>query len=300
MAWVKLSRSQAMNRHTLITLGVFAVLILLIAVPWRGKVEAPGLRRAERQAVLLSAEPGRLKWRVDDGAIVREGEPMFQLDSMEVDHAIQTGRAQYDAVQADQTAGIYNPGRRGDQQSTGARLAEAAAALVRAQSRAQSLQILAPFAGQVRDVPTGLRNGDDIRRGEKFGILVTAGSSIVEAYVAEADLDRVALGARAVFIPVDGETVSLKVSEIAHVSTQSLDVQELASTNSGPVAVRRREGGALMPEFAIYRIILVGEQPLPGTAERIAGSVVIDAPARSLIATVYHRAVAVLMREASP
>lgn len=300
MAWVKLSRTQRLNKHTAVTLGVFALLILALAVPWRGKVEAPGLRRAERQATLLSSEPGRLTWRVADEAWVKEGEVMFRLESMEVEHAIRSARAQYDAAQADQTAGVFNPGRRGDTQTAGARVAEAAAALVRAQARAQSLQILAPFAGIVRDVPSGLGPGDDIRRLERLGVLVTGGASVVEAYVAEADLDRVAPGAHAVFIPVDGETVALKVAEMAHVSTQALEVPELASIHGGPVPVRRKEGGALVPDGAIYRVMLAGEKPLPGTPERIVGSVVIDAPARSVLSVVYHRAVAVLMREASP
>ncbi len=300
MAWVKLSRTQRVNRHMVVTLTVFALLIVALAVPWRGKVEAPGLRRAERQATVLSSEPGRLTWRVADNAVVKEGDVMFRLESMEIDHAIRTARAQYDQAQSDQTAGVFNPGRRGDTQTAGARVAEAAAAFVRAQARAQSLQIVAPFSGMVRDVPAGLRPGDDIRRLERLGVLVTGGASVVEAYVAEADLDRVVPGARAVFIPVDGQTVALKVAEMAHVSTQTLDVQELASNHGGPVPVRRKEGGALIPDGAIYRIVLVGQTPLPGTPERIVGSVVIDAPARSVLSVVYHRAVAVLMREASP
>ena len=266
MAWVKLSRTTRLNKNTVITLSVFAVLILAVCVPWRGKVEAPGLRRAERQATLLSAEPGRLKSMVAEDARIKEGDVLFKLESMEVDHAIQEAQAQLEAAQADQVAGAYNPGRRGDQQSTNARVAEAAAALVRAQSRAQSLQIVAPFAGVVRDMPSGLRIGDDIKRLEKLGELVTGGASVVEAFVAEADLDRVVLGAAAVFIPVDGPTVRLRVAEMAHVSTQSLDIPELASTHGGPVPVRRKDNsGSLVPDGAIYRILLTGDSPLPGT-----------------------------------
>ncbi|MBS0537872.1 MAG: hypothetical protein JSR47_03905 [Proteobacteria bacterium] len=300
MTWAKISRTTRLNRHTVVTLSVFALLILALAVPWRGKVEAPALLRAERQANLLSSEPGRLKAMIAEGTRVAEGQVMFQLESMEIDHAILAARAQLIAAQADQTAGIYNPGRRGEQQSAGARVAEATAALVRAQSRLQSLQIVAPFAGVVRDIPTGLQVGADIRRLEKLGVLITGGASVVEAFVAEADLDRVTVGARASFIPVDGPTQEVKVAEMAHVSTQTLEVQELASTLGGPVPVRRKEGGALIPEEAIYRVLLVGEKPLPGTPSRVVGHVVIDAPARSALGIVYHRAVAVLMREASP
>lgn len=42
-----------------------------------------------------------------------------------------------------------------------------------------------------------------------------------------------------------------------------------------------------MPDGAIYRILLDGEELLPGTPERIVGIVVIDAPARSALSVIY-------------
>jgi hypothetical protein len=42
-----------------------------------------------------------------------------------------------------------------------------------------------------------------------------------------------------------------------------------------------------VPDGAIYRILLDGEELLPGTPERIVGIVVIDAPARSALSVIY-------------
>ena len=298
--WAKLPTVRKPNRYTWGTLAVFALLLLALLVPWRGRVDAPALLRSERQVVLMAAEPGRLVSMVSEKARVTEGEVLFRMDSVEIDHDIAAARAQLEAAQAEQTAGTYNPERRRAQQAALARTSEAGAALARSESRAGSLEVTAPFAGEVRDIPTDLRVGAQIRRLERLGILVAADSSVVEAFVSEADLDRVQLGAAARFIQVDGDTLVLKVAEVAHASTRALEVIELASTHEGPISVRRGAQNTLVPEHALYRVLLVGEQPLGMTTSRTVGTVVIDAPPRSIADIIYRRAVALFLREASP
>jgi putative peptide zinc metalloprotease protein len=159
--------------------------------------------------------------------------------------------------------------------------------------------VRAPFAGELKDVPPDLRIGDDIRRLERLGILIASTVAVVEAYVTEADLDRVRTGASTRLIPLDGRTLPLVVSEVAHVSTRALDVPELASTNEGPIAVRRGTGGILVPERAIYRVILTTSDPSAETTSRLAGRVVIEAAPRSFIDILYRKTVALVIRESS-
>jgi putative peptide zinc metalloprotease protein len=299
-AWHKLPTVRRPSRRTLISAGLLTLLLLVLVVPWRGRVDAPALLRAERQIVLLAAEPGRLISMVPDGTRVAEGEVAFRTESVEVDHDIAAARAQLDVAQAEQTAGIYNPERRRAQQAALARTSQASAALARSESRAGLLQIVAPFAGVVRDVPPDLRIGAQVRRLERLGVLVGGGDSVVEAFVSEADLERVQLGAAARFVPVDGETLHLVVSEIAHGSTRVLEVEELASVHEGPIAVRKGPRNSLVPEHALYRIVLKGEQPLGAVRSRTVGTVVIDAEPRSIADIVYKRVVALFLREASP
>jgi hypothetical protein len=151
----------------------------------------------------------------------------------------------------------------------------------------------------MRDIPPALRVGDDIRRLELLGVLVSSDASFVEAYVGEPDLDRVAPGARASFILVDGETLPLVVSEVAHVSTRALEVPELASTNAGPIPVRHGPSNTVVPDRAIYRVILTGDGSLPAAASRRAGRVAIEAPTRSIAAVIYRRTVALILRESA-
>ncbi len=299
-AWVRLPTVRRPNRHTLTTLFAITLLLLAVLMPWRGKVDAPALLRAERQVVLLAAEPGRLVELVRQGQKVEEGDVLFRMESAEIEHDIAAARAQLEAAQAEQTAGTYNPERRRAQQATLARTSEAAAALARSESRAALMRVTAPFAGVVSDIPADLRPGTEVRRLERLGVLVADSASIVEAFVSEADLDRVSTGATARFVPVDGPTLTLTVNEIAHASTRVLEVPELASTHEGPIAVRKGAQNSLVPEQALYRVILAGERPLEPTRSRTVGTVVIDAQPRSLADIVYRRAVALFLREASP
>ena len=299
-AWAELSVHARINAHTLVTMAVFALLFAALVVPWRGRVDAPALLRSDRQLTLLAAEPGRLVWMVPQAARVAEGEVIYRFESMEVEHEIATAKAKLAAAQADQNVGSFNPARRRDQPATSARAAEAAAAVVRAESRARNLELKAPFAGDVRDIPNDLRLGDDVRRLERLGVLVSTAPSTIEAYIAESDLDRVAVGAKARFISADGPTLTLTVAEVARTSTRALEVPELASLYEGAIPVRKTGSGPLVPDGAIYRVLLMGSPPLGPTASRTVGDVVIDAPRRSPAVTLYRRAVAIVMREAPP
>jgi putative peptide zinc metalloprotease protein len=299
-AWRKLPTVRRPNRRTLISAGLLALLLLALVVPWRGRVDAPALMRAERQIVLLAAEPGKLVSMMPNGTRVSEGEVIFRTESVEIDHDIAAARAQLDAAQAEQTAGTYNPDRRRGQQAASARTSQASAALARSESRAGLLQITAPFAGVVRDVPSDLWIGAQVRRLERLGVLVADGQSVVEAFVSEADLDRVQLGAAARFVPVDGKTLDLVVADISHAPTRVLEVEELASVHEGPIAVRKGPRNSLVPEHALYRVVLKGEQPLGAVGSRTVGTVVMDAEPRSVADIFYKRVVALFLREASP
>jgi putative peptide zinc metalloprotease protein len=298
IVWGAIVRRTPLNRPMLVTFGLALLLLAGLFVPWRGRVDAPGLLRADRQMVLMAAEPGRLVSMVRPGATVAEGDVLFALDSADVSHSIAVSRAQLEAAQAASTTSAFDPDRRRGQQASYARVSEAIAALSRAEAKSANLSVRAPFAGEIRDVPPDLRIGDDIRRLERLGVLVAGGPQLVEAYVAEPDLARIARGAPARIVLLDGRTLPLTVAEIAQASTRGLDVPELASTHDGPIAVRRTGSGPLVPESAIYRVVLTGGEAAAATS-RLPGRVVIDAEARSIGGILYRRVVALLLRESS-
>jgi putative peptide zinc metalloprotease protein len=299
--WARIATSRRPNLRTLATLSVCAVLVASLFVPWHGRVDAPGLLRSEQQLDLLAAEPGRLVAMARENSRVAKGEVLFRLESVDIERAFKVAAAQLEAAQAGLSTGAFDTDRRRAQQTSYAKVSEATAALLKAQTRAASLLVRAPFAGEIRDIPASLRLGDDIRRREALGVLVSPQSSIVEAYVAEADLDRVAPGAKATLLLLDGTSLPLVVSDVDHASTRQLEVQELASIHDGPIPVRRGSSNVLVPDRTIYRVLLVRDDdgqasPVP---TRLVGRVVIEAPKRSAAAAIYRRVVALAMRESS-
>ena len=297
--WAEIVSKNRPNLHSWVTLTLVVLLLSLLFVPWRGRVDAPALLKADKQVALLAAEPGRLAFMVEPHTPVREGQDIFLFESVDISHSLDVARAQLEVAQAEYAVTSFNPDKRRAQQASYARISEVTASLSRAEARAANLRVRAPFAGTLKDVPPDLRIADDVRRGEKLGILIASDRTQVEAYVAEPDLDRVHVGAGAKLILIDGRVVPLVVQDIAHASTRSLDVPELASTNEGPIAVRRGPSSTLVPDRSIYRVVLSATNPAFTATTRLVGRVAIDAPARSAADLIYRKTVALLLRESA-
>lgn len=299
IALARIGTSTPLNRHGVLTLLTLVALVGLAVFPWRGRVDAPGVLRAARQATLYTVEPGRLVKLTETGARVPTGAVLFTLESADIDHVLRTSAAQLAGAQADLASRSFDSERRRAQQAAMAMASAAAATLAHAEARAADLAVIAPFPGVLTDVPAALRRGDDLKRLEPLGVLIDPTAPIVEAYVGEADLDRVLPGARAAFLSEDGPRIALLVRDVDRVSTRVLEAAEIASPNGGALPARKDGHGAIVPEHAVYRVQLVFAGTPPPVTRRMAGHVVIEAPAESLARATYRRAVAVLRRESA-
>jgi putative peptide zinc metalloprotease protein len=295
--WTRLTATARLNLHTFATVAGLAGLVALLVIPWRGRVDAPGILRAAQQAPVLVAEPGCLIWLAASNTRVEVGSVVARLESVEIAHAVAVAHAQLDAAKAELTARSVDSDQRRSLQAALARRSEATTAVARAEERAASLELRAKTSGLIRDVPSGLRIGDCLARSELVGVIVDPASALV--YVDEAVLDRVAVGATAGFVRADRPELDLRVSGVAETSTRSLDVPELASTDGGPIGVRETKAGTRVPEHAVYRVSLDVDTPSNSVRSRTVGYVVIEAASRSFANSLYRRAIALLRREAS-
>jgi putative peptide zinc metalloprotease protein len=297
--WTRLGVKVRPNLHTFATVTAVAVLVAVLVIPWRGRIDAPGLLRAAQQAPVLVAEPGCIVWLAEPNTRVDAGAVVARLESVEIAHAVAVARAQFAAAEAELTTRSVDSERRRSRQAALARRSEAIAAVARTNERSASLELRAKTSGLIRDIPPGLRVGDCLARSEPIGVIVDHTSALVEAYVGEADLDRVAVGATARLVRAETPELDLRVSGVAQTSTRALDVPELASTHGGPISVRSTKAGTLVPEHAVYRVTLDVLSQSNSVRSRNAGYVVFEAPPRSFAASLYRRAVALLRREAS-
>ncbi|CAP56370.1 hypothetical protein GDI2427 [Gluconacetobacter diazotrophicus PA1 5] len=136
-------------------------------------------------------------------------------------------------------------------------------------------------------------------------IIRTTKSRDKTPYVDEADIDQLRVGARAWFRAPgsDVPATDARVASISAASIRELDSPEAASVYGGHVQARKDEAGRLIPDSAIYRVILVPDQETPGhgaggAALRQPGVAIIQCRPVSLLARVYRKTVSLLMGEA--
>ncbi len=302
------------NRRSLCTTAGLGIVLLLAAIPWQTRVQAPALARAAQQSRLIAPVGARLEHILAaPGQAVAAGAPLFVLASPDLDHELRTLRQRIDVLawQLDfqsmrrETVGSV-PAAQQELQAARARLS----VLERQQAQ---LTLAAPFAGVLAERAEPLAAGEWVGAGEWLGTLAAPKRALIEAYVAESDLRRVQRGDRARFLPDDpGQPAwSLQVMSVAATATRRLGaVPELASANGGGIAAERAprsarpehagESEEWAPEQAIYRVLLQpASDAAPGLpqAQALRGTALIDGQAESLLLRAWRRVAAVLVRE---
>ena len=298
VVWRRRLGDRQPGRRALATLGCCAVALVLVVVPWPREVSAPALLRAAKQTTLYVAEPGQLVKRSVNGAAVAAGAPIFVLASPTLAYRKAVSLATLSGVDARMKGQAFDP-EQADMIGVGQQELQGALASVdQVAAQEALLTVRAPFAGVITDVPVTLHDGEWLPRRETLGTLIDPSSSVVEAFIGEADLPRVHPGAHARFFPENGDPpLEMTVAGVGAVSVRSLDVPELASIYGGGVAVRKDSDNRLVPETAVYRATLLPEKNGAQITRRQRGSVNIEADRRSPIGMIYRKAVALLISE---
>lgn len=305
--WYQRRKDYRMNRHTAVT-GTLLVAALLIAlVPWPGRVDAPALLRAERQASLFVPVGAQLlKQDAVHGAHVTAGTALFQLKSPDLEHEVQKLDAEIELLRQQasyQRRAIDDAARQSVAQDE---LQSALKRRMALQEQTAALDVRAPFDGVMVDVATPLMTGEWLPQGEWLGTLAAPGQTLVEAFVSESDRERLSVGASAVFRPEDPRRSSqrMSVEDIGQTAVRKLtSTPELASVYDGRIPSQLDDQRVPVPEQALYRVLLRPQQA-PDTEHNdpitvLRGNVTIDAASRSLLLQGWRSALTILIREAS-
>jgi putative peptide zinc metalloprotease protein len=296
--WKKALKTVRMNRRLLTTIVIAGLALLVLILPWRTNLTAPGLLRAEHQTILYVAEPGQLAKLARNGDRVGEGDAIFVLQSPTIAFHKASAEAALAGIEARMKGQAFDPEQAASLEVGWQELQGAVATLDQVEAQEAVLTVRASFAGVVTDVPPSLRLGEWLQRREALGMLVDPSNVMVEAYIGEGDLARIHAGADAKFYPENGdEPIELTVASIGTASVRVLDTTDLASVYGGGIAVRKDATNKLQPESAIYRAVLTPKQPGLALSKRLRGTVNIEADRTSLIARIYRRAVSVVIRE---
>lgn len=298
--WGKRRTALRWNPASLRT-GLLAMLVLVLALlPWNSTVRAPALLRAGQQAALYAPSGAKLLSMPEQGQKITAGTALFQLVDPELDHRLASVERELTRLRWQNSFLVMDRASAANLRVVRqdyAAAQEKHAALKLEQDR---LTIRAPFDGQVADLASPLLPGEWVSDGEWLGTLTAPGAALIEAFVDERDLERLAIGNEATFIAEAGgwDRIPLKVVNLATTATTRLqNVPELASTHGGGIATLPDTRHGPVPEKAIYRVTLAaadGHQlPLA-----LRGEVHIEGDRQSLALRLLTGAIAVLRREA--
>jgi putative peptide zinc metalloprotease protein len=299
--WWKRRADVRLTPRTALAGGAAIVVLVLLIVPWRTKVEAPAvIKSAQHVGVFVPEFGARLvKLNVASGQIVQKGELLAQLVSPDIEFKLHQARAEVEILQwqisargAD--AGLLEKSLIAEQQY-GAALAEYRSL----SDQLSRLDVVSPFAGRVVDLFDGLERSDWLPAKTRLMSVVDPAGSVVEAYVDEADLDRISAGQPASFFAdADSRTdIPLKVREIASASTRVLGEAMLASSAGGPIAVRPTKQNTLVPDRTLYRVTLSVDPASAPPDRMLRGVALLEGRSVSLISRAWRAVLAVLIRE---
>ena len=282
---------------------VLAILLAgLVFVPWPTRLSASGhLKPQESFTVYAPAGAQLVELPFRDGSEVRQGATLVKLASPDL--TLRWQRAETRLVQLREQAAAASVGDTALQQNVQVlqqELAAAQAERASVQADAARHAPAAPFAGRVHAIDPELKPGDWVRRQEPLLTLVRPGAWIVETYLDEDAIRRVAPGDTARFYAdgLAGPALPLRVASVDKDAARVLPQAMLAVKNGGSVLTRDKDG-QLVPERSVYRVVLQAEED-PGAlaGHDWRGTVVIhgrwEAPALQYV----RAALAVLWREA--
>ncbi|RMQ50889.1 hypothetical protein ALQ04_01856 [Pseudomonas cichorii] len=301
--WARRRKDYRMNRNTLITATVLTALLLAACLPWRSSVQAPALLRASQQATLLVPNGARLQnIHVKPGQVLQRDQAMFSLEAPTLSHELSSLELQIKTLR-------WQLSFQHMDKDTAARLPVVQRELDSAQERynalrsqIEQLQIRAPFDGTLVDIAEPLAAGQWLPPGEWLATLAAPDNGLIEAFVSEQDMQRIAADNRAWFYPEDlsRARIELQVRSIEQTAVRKLtSAPELASDYQGSIATRLNKEHEPIPEQAVYRVLLRPSGPSPAIEQAIRGNVSIDAETRSPLLHAWKNVVAVLIREAA-
>lgn len=299
--WWRLAREQRLNPAQRRSLVFAGGLLLLLVLPWQQEITRTALLRPAQYARFYAPEAARIvAVPVRDGQAVAAGSELLRTESPELDYEWRRAIAEVDTLQRQFQRNSAVAGLREFGEVMAGRLAEAQAVARSVAQRRERLRLLAPSAGRVVDLDATLQPGQWIAKGQPLLMLVADERQLVETFVPERELPRVALGARARFHANagDGAPQPARVVAVDRASTTVLPEPWFADRYDGDVPTRQGARGELQSHEAIYRVLLEPESHADALPRMLPGRVVIEAERRSILGAMAEGVVAVLRREA--
>ena len=299
--WKKRRAEIAGDRKRWLAGLVLAGLVVLL-IPFSSRIGGHGWYHAEEQqpihapfAAQIVSMPTQRDFKV--------GDVLFVLDSSILGIAQDKSR-QLAQARESQIAGLLGlPDGEAQRQSLNSQKAFYEAEEKLSEDERERLTLRAAFDGELRDIDPALAPGVWVKPREPLAVLVDPRSWVVDAFIEEAQLGRLAVGqpVRAGLVSdprawVDGRIESIDVSRTLVLPNPMLD-----ATSGGPIATvveppKDGQGGGHVVRDALFRVRVVLDEPLP-TQQMATVRVRIEGEAESLVAGVFRKVASIFIRE---
>ncbi len=294
--WVKRAQAIRLTRRSRLTFSVVAVLLIVTALPWNGRVTAPALLKASQHTAIYVPSPARLtEVLVKDGDRVTAGQVLVRFDNPDLGLKMRKAQVQAGSLRYQLTSMGFVEVFRDRAQAITKELSAALAQETALSSEQDRLTLTAPFDGIVTDLSDQTQPGQWIN--PNTALLGLRAGAEVEAYVTEDDIPRLAVGAAANFIPeVGGTRLQAQVASIEPAAVAALTEPSLAVPFGGTIPARF-DRKTLVPDSAIYRVRLRLTDPAASAAVPLRGQAHLDGERRSLLGHALRSVAAVFLRE---
>jgi putative peptide zinc metalloprotease protein len=272
----------------------------MLFVPWSIRLHLPAVLEAASHAELYAPVPAQVSSiTVHEGQAVRAGTVLMQIEAPELEKNIQLTRKRIVVEELKARREIATAEERAKSHVTTEALRTRLSQLEGYQEQARRLMLTAPFDGIVTDRAEGLSPGQWVKRDLPLAYVIDPAAEEIHALVPEVDVQRLAPGQSARFVPESVDRVSLRavVQEVRALDETTFTVPYLASVYGGAVPVREDTAHTLKPESSIYRVTLRLEQPAPQWGQAVRGTVVVQGAQRSVAQQMWEQIVRVVIRE---
>lgn len=297
--WRELYPGASLPRRRLYQ-GLALVLLLLLAFPWRSSVELPALLSAQQHARMYLPVNARVQTvNVRDGALVKQGDVLMQLESPELAFQLQLITAEVTRLE-NLLAGVsVNEDLYRDRLVLEQELAKANTLRHGLERELDMLTVRAPFAGQVRDLEPDLMVGQWLGATQHLLTVIPASGAEVVAWVTEQDRDRIQQNATGYFwseVARGPLGVSVQVQGVDTSAVRTLEPPFHAAEFGGDIVVSHQAKDAWVPRQALYKVRLKvqGDEV---ASQRWRGHVVVEGKRRSLLASGATWLLGALIRE---
>ncbi len=248
------------NRRFLITSLFFMGIILWSSVPLQTSYHFPAVAHARNYQVVYPPAPSIIETiHVQQGQLVKKGDVLISLSSIELEREIKATEVALSAMQnakrRDQTnIDLYRERRGG----VDIEIETLRKELENLNQKKDDLVINAKFDGVISDLKNGLREGQGIQPNDVVMRLIKPDDMVITAYVRDTQINQIEIGDKAVFRPayklLGGYDV--QVESVEKLSVETIEFEILTSVYGGEIPTQQTDDGRLKPLNAVYKIKL--------------------------------------------